>query len=90
MKYKRYPSQYELQYIKWNGIDFDKEKLTKFMKRLKITRYLSFIPSYNEEHDILCDILHSYDIKSSDNNLTVLNIINGIHRIHIFSKEISF
>jgi len=59
--YKNYPSKYELQYVKWNGIQFDKERLIKFVKRLKLTYFLSFIPSFREEHKILKDILDSYD-----------------------------
>jgi len=59
--YKNYPSKYELQYVKWNGIQFDKERLIKFIKRLKLTHFLSFIPSFKEEHIILKNILNSYD-----------------------------
>jgi histone deacetylase complex regulatory component SIN3 len=59
--YKNYPSKYELQYVKWNGIQFDKEKLIEFIKRLKLTYFLSFIPSYREEHNMLKDILNLYD-----------------------------
>jgi len=61
LTYKKYSSKYELQYVKWNGINFDREKLIKFVKRLKLTRFLSFIPSFNEEHTILKEILGSYD-----------------------------
>lgn len=59
--YKNYPSKYELQYVKWNGIQFDKERLIKFVKRLKLTYFLSFLPSFREEHRILKEILDSYD-----------------------------
>ena len=59
--YKNYPSKYELQYVKWNGIQFDKEKLIKFVKRLKLTYFLSFISSFREEHKTLKNILNSYD-----------------------------
>jgi len=63
LTYKKYPSKYELQYVKWNGINFDREKLIKFVKRLKMTRFLSFIPSFNREHSILKEILGSYDLE---------------------------
>ena len=63
LTYKKYPSKYELQYVKWNGINFDREKLIKFVKRLKLTRFLSFIPSFNREHSILKEILGSYDLE---------------------------
>ena len=59
--YKNYPSKYELQYVKWNGIQFDKEKLIKFVKRLNLTYFLSFLPSFRQEHKILDEILNSYD-----------------------------
>ena len=61
LTYKKYPSKYELQYVKWNGINFDRERLIKFIKRLKLTRFLSFIPSFNGEYCILKEILGSYD-----------------------------
>ena len=61
LTYKKYPSKYELQYVKWNGINFDRERLIKFMKRLKLTYFLSFIPYYRREHQILTEILNTYD-----------------------------
>jgi hypothetical protein len=59
--YKKYPSKYELQYVKWNGINFDRERLIKFIKRLRLTYFLSFIPYYRREHRILTEILNTYD-----------------------------
>ena len=61
LTYKKYPSKYELQYVKWNGINFDRERLIKFIKRLKLTYFLSFIPYYRKEHQILKEILDTYD-----------------------------
>jgi hypothetical protein len=61
LRYNNYPSKYELQYVKWNGINFDRERLIKFVKRLKLTRFLSFIPSFKQEHTILNEILNTYD-----------------------------
>ncbi len=61
LTYKNYPSKYELQYVKWNGINFDRERLIKFMKRLRLTYFLSFIPYYRREHRMLTEILVSYD-----------------------------
>jgi hypothetical protein len=57
----KYPSKYELQYVKWNGINFDRERLFKFMDRLKFTYFLSFIPFYRKEHQMLKEILDTYD-----------------------------
>ena len=61
LTYKNYPSKYELQYVKWNGINFDRERLIKFMNRLRLTYFLSFIPYYRKEHQMLTEILDSYD-----------------------------
>jgi hypothetical protein len=61
LTYKKYPSKYELQYVKWNGINFDRERLVKFIKRLRLTYFLSFIPYYRKEHQILTQILNTYD-----------------------------
>ena len=61
LTYKNYPSKYELQYVKWNGINFDRERLIKFMKRLRLTYFLSFIPYYRRERQMLTEILDSYD-----------------------------
>ena len=61
LTYKKCPSKYELEYVKWNGINFDKERLINFIKRLKLTRFLSFIPRYNDEYHILKDIIDLYD-----------------------------
>ena len=61
LTYKKYPSKYELEYVKWNGINFDRERLIKFVNRLKLTYFLSFIPYYRREHQMLTEILDSYD-----------------------------
>ena len=61
LTYKKYPPKYELQYVKWNGINFDRERLIKFMNRLKLMYFLSFIPYYRREHQILTEILNTYD-----------------------------
>ena len=46
MKYKKFPSLYELYYNKWNGIDFDKEKLIKLIRRIKLLKFTSIF--YNK------------------------------------------
>ena len=61
LTYINYPIKYELQYVKWNGINFDRERLIRFIKRLKLTYFLSFIPYYRREHQILKEILSTYD-----------------------------
>ena len=71
LTYKKYPSKYELQYVKWNGINFDRERLIKFMKRLKLTYFLSFIPYYRREHRTLTEILNTYD------KVRIYGLLNG-------------
>ena len=71
LTYKKYPSKYELQYVKWNGINFDRERLIKFMKRLKLTYFLSFITYYRREHQILTEILNTYD------KVRIYGLLNG-------------
>ena len=64
IKYKGFSSKYELFYITWNGIGFDKDKLIRFIKRLKFLRFTSiFLKSHKEELKILREIYKSYDEK---------------------------
>jgi hypothetical protein len=84
---KKYPSKYELQYVKWNGINFDRERLIKFVKRLKLTYFLSFIPHYKKEHQILTEILNTYDedriegLLNGDENILRMCLIEKWARI---------
>ena len=75
LTYKNYPSKYELQYVKWNGINFDRERLIKFMKRLRLTYFLSFIPYYKKEYKILTEILNEYD------EVRINGLLNGNQNI---------
>jgi hypothetical protein len=62
IEYKKFPSLYELYYIKWNGIEFDKEKLILFIKRMKFLNFTSiFIKSHKQELEILKEIYKSYN-----------------------------
>jgi hypothetical protein len=85
--YKNYPSKYELQYVKWNGINFDRERLIKFVKRLRLTYFLSFIPYYRREHQILTEILNTYDkfriegLLNGDENILRICLIEKWARI---------
>ncbi len=87
LTYKNYPSKYELQYVKWNGINFDRERLIKFIKRLRLTYFLSFIPYYRKEHQILIQILNTYDkvriegMLSGDENILRMCLIEKWARI---------
>lgn len=87
MKYKNFPSKYELQYVKWNGIEFDKERLIKFNRRLILLGLLSFIPRFNEEYNIMKDILNLYDkeklrgLLNNDEHISRISFIEKWSRI---------
>lgn len=87
IKYKSFPSLYEAFYILWNGIEFDKEKLIKFIKRLKWLKFWAFIPKYNKEYKILLEVYNSYDIAvlegllNNDENITRMALIEKYARI---------
>ena len=62
INYKNFPSKYELYYIKWNGIGFDKDKLISFIKRVKWLKLVSiFSKSKREELKILLEIYSQYN-----------------------------
>ena len=62
LSYKNHPSKYELQYITWKGIEFDKEQLVKFVRRIKLLKFLSiFSKRHKEELVILQEIYNLYD-----------------------------
>lgn len=63
MKYKKHHSFYESYYNTWNGINFDKEKLIKLIRRINLLKFSSifYIP-HKEELKILLKIYNSYDI----------------------------
>ena len=62
LNYKKHTSQYELEYLTWSGIEFDRDKLIKFVKRLKLLRFLSFFSkSRKQEYEIYKSILDSHN-----------------------------
>ena len=72
IKYKKFPSKYELYYIKWNGINFDKEKLIKFIRRVNLLKLTSFFyRPHKQELIILKEIFESY------NHNTLLGLLNN-------------
>lgn len=76
INYKNYPSKYELYYIKWNGIGFDKDKLISFVKRIKWLKFISiFSKSKREELKILLEIYSQY------NEETLKGILNNDEKI---------
>jgi len=101
LTYNKTPSKYELEYVKWNGINFDREILVKFIKRLRLTYFFSFIPYYRKEHKILKNILSTYDdvrikgLLNNDENIVRLCFIEKWARIaatdilltNVYSRE---
>jgi len=87
IKYKSFPSLYEAFYILWNGIEFDKEKLITFIKRLKWVKFWSFIPKYRNEYKILLEVYNSYDkavlegLLNNDENIIRMALIEKFARI---------
>ena len=55
-------SLYELLYIKWSGIDYDREKLNRFMLNLKVYKFLSiFTPKFKDRYQKLVEIRGIYN-----------------------------
>jgi hypothetical protein len=84
LKYKKHKSQYELKYLIWSGIDFDREKLIKFIKKTKLLKFYSFfLKSYQEEYKIHKLILESYD---SEKIIGLLENNENISRLCLIEK----
>lgn len=88
LKYKKHTSQYELQYLIWSDIDIDRDKLIKFIKRLKFLLFLSFFSkSYKEECGIYKSILESHNpqkikgLLMNDENISRVSLIEKWSRI---------
>ena len=55
-------SLYELLYIKWSGIDYDREKLNRFILNLKVYRFLSVFSSKFKDQYRKLKVIHGmYD-----------------------------
>lgn len=102
LSYKSFPSKYELFYIKWSGIDHDRDKLIQLIKRIKKLKLLSFFSKNSkEEYTILKELFQSLNqettrgILDNDENVSKLSIIEKWARIgaieivttNTFSKE---
>jgi len=56
-------SLYELLYIKWSGIDYDREKLNRFILNLKVYRILSIFSSKFKDQYRKLKVIHGmYDM----------------------------
>lgn len=88
LNYKKHTSQYELEYLIWSDIEFDRDKLIKFIKRLKLLRFLSFFSkSRKEEYGIYKSILDSHNpqriqgLLKNDEDICRLSLIEKWSRI---------
>lgn len=61
LKFTHKPSKYETLYIQWEGVQYDRKKLKKFVRRFRWVKFLSiFIPKYKNELQYMVDIVDHY------------------------------
>ena len=81
-------SLYELLYIKWSGIDYDREKLNRFILNLKVYRFLSVFSSKFKNQYRKLKVIHGmYDkvklekLHNGDEETIRMSIIEKYSRI---------
>ena len=81
-------SLYELLYIKWSGIDYDREKLNRFILNLKVYRILSIFSSKFKDQYRKLKVIHGmYDmvklekLHNGDEETIRMSIIEKYSRI---------
>lgn len=81
-------SEYELTYLKWEGIQYDRSKLKKFIKRHNVVSFLSrFFKKYKKELVILDKIVDHYgrsrilNLSNNDNHSSRLSHIERLSRV---------
>ena len=81
-------SLYELLYIKWSGIDYDREKLNSFILNLKVYRILSIFSSKFKDQYRKLKVIHGmYDmvklekLHNGDEETIRMSIIEKYSRI---------
>tara|TARA_B110000444_G_scaffold260969_1_gene310225 strand:- start:236 stop:661 length:426 start_codon:yes stop_codon:yes gene_type:complete len=81
-------SLYELLYIKWSGIDYDREKLNRFNVNLKVYRFLSIFSSKFKDQYRKLKVIHGmYDkvklekLHNGDEETIRMSIIEKYSRI---------
>lgn len=62
--YNPFPSEYELKYIIWEGIEYNKEKLIKFIERYDELKSSSKKKYHKKELHIMDEILKEHDTKN--------------------------
>jgi len=61
LKFNNRSSRYETLYIKWEGVQYDRDILKKFVRRFAWVKLLSnFIPKYKRELGFMVDIMDHY------------------------------
>ena len=81
-------SLYELLYIKWSGIDYDREKLNRFILNLKVYRFLSVFSSKFKDRYRKLKVIHGmYDkvklekLHNGDEETIRMSVIEKYSRI---------
>ena len=81
-------SLYELLYIKWSGIDYDREKLNRFNVNLKVYRFLSVFSSKFKDRYRKLKVIHGmYDkvklekLHNGDEETIRMSVIEKYSRI---------
>lgn len=59
--YKKFPSEYELKHISWNGIEYDKERLINFFNRYYDLKSKFNVDGSEEEIHIMDNILSQHN-----------------------------
>jgi hypothetical protein len=62
--YKSYQSEYELKYVKWIGIEYDKEKLIAFIQHYQYLKDNHKDLFCSEELEIMNEILSTHNISN--------------------------
>ena len=81
-------SLYELLYLKWSGIDYDREKLNRFILNLKVYRFLSIFSSKFKDQYRKLKVIHGmYDkvklekLHNGDEETIRMSVIEKYSRI---------
>ena len=81
-------SLYELLYLKWSGIDYDREKLNRFILNLKVYRFLSVFSSKFKDQYRKLKVIHGmYDkvklekLHNGDEETIRMSVIEKYSRI---------
>jgi hypothetical protein len=88
LRFSNQLSEYELTYLKWEGIHYDRDKLKKFTKRYNLISFLSFFfRCYKKELEILNKIIEHYgrskilNLSKNDNHSSRMSHIERLSRI---------